>query len=141
MANLFVCHCEKVVTSPRPAFQGTSVLHLVNCYVHLRARASSWCWLLAPLHGYLLWPAQTQDLIGGRPIQTPPSVCPHQSPPDGAPAADGTYWRPRFSCDARDALLPLMAHGPGMSWDPWRSSCSVRSLGTFWTKFSSFSWL
>lgn len=54
---------------------------------------------------------------------------------------NNTYRRPRFSCDARNALLPLMAHGPWVSWNPWNSSCPVGSLDTFGTKFSPFSWL
>lgn len=70
-----------------------------------------------------------------------PAILPFSAVNKCTTEADNTYRRPRFACDARNALLPLMAHGPWVSWDPWSSSCPIGSLSTFWTQFSSFSWL
>lgn len=97
--------------------------------------------LLACLRIYLLLSIQMQGatLV----FQYASTICIYslQRLLNRAPEADNTHRRPRFSCDARNALLPLMAHGPWVSWNPWNSSCPVRSLDTFGTKFSSFSWL
>lgn len=91
-----------------------------------------------------IWPyfflLKCRTLFSGQ-IQTPRSIYSFHRLPDCAAEAADTYRGSRFSCDARDTPLPLVPHGSWVSWDPWCSSCPVGSLDTFWTKFSSFSWL
>lgn len=96
--------------------------------------------LLACLHGYfcLLKCRMPLSFLNTHPK---PAILPFSAVNKCTTEADNTYRRPRFACDARNALLPLMAHGPWVSWDPWSSSCPIGSLSTFWTQFSSFSWL